>query len=208
MSFTDEGLKSSQARLWQLIEDRSAPGADTEAIDRRIWHLFGEDWAIMFTDLSGFSRRVAEFGIIHFLQVIHEQRKLLLPLVEAHDGLLLKAEGDSFLILFRTTERAVRCGVAMQQACRDVNQGRKPENQVLLCLGIGFGRVLRIGDSDVWGREVNGASKLGEDTAQPYEILLTAAAREALGEPSGYAFEDIGPGSFGGPSNVRLRYDA
>jgi class 3 adenylate cyclase len=206
MSGSDEGLKASEARLWKLVEERCRPGADTAAIDKRIWDLFGEDWAIMFTDLSGFSRRVSEFGIVHFLQTIYEQRKLLLPIVEMHDGLLLKAEGDSFLIMFRTAARAVECGVAMQQACRNINERRKPEEQILLCLGVGYGRVLRIGDADVWGREVNGASKLGEDTAKPYEILLTQAARDAVGERPGYSYEDIGPGSFGGPSNYRLGY--
>ena len=206
MSGHDEGLKASQSRLWKLIEERCRPGADTAAIDKRIWDLFGEDWAIMFTDLSGFSRRVSEFGVVHFLQVIYEQRKLLLPIVEGFDGLLLKEEGDSFMIMFRTAERAVACGIAMQNACSNVNERRKPEEQILLCLGIGYGRVLRIGDSDVWGREVNGASKLGEDTAKPYEILLTSAARIALGDASSYGFEDIGAGSFGGDPNYRLKY--
>src|SRR5215468_10875174 len=93
----DDKLKGSEVRLWSLIEERTRPGVDVEALDARIWDLFGEDWAVMFTDLSGFSRRVAEFGIIHFLQVIYEQKKLLLPIVEAYDGLLLKEEGDSFM---------------------------------------------------------------------------------------------------------------
>jgi hypothetical protein len=55
-----------EEKLWRLIELRAQPNADTAAIDRRIWDLFGERWAVMFTDLSGFSRRVAEFGITHF----------------------------------------------------------------------------------------------------------------------------------------------
>jgi class 3 adenylate cyclase len=161
----------------------------------------------MFTDLSGFSRRTTEFGILHFLQTIYEQRKLLLPIVQRHDGLLLKEEGDSFLIMFRRPERAVECGIAMQRACRNVNERRKPEEQILLCLGIGYGRVLRIGDADVWGREVNGASKLGEDTAKPYEILVTTPVKEALGDKAGFTYEDIGAGSFGGDPNFKLIYE-
>jgi adenylate cyclase len=203
---SEEGLKASQARLWKLVEERCKAGADVSAIDQRIWDLFGEDWAIMFTDLSGFSRRTSEFGIIHFLQIIHEQRKLLLPIVESFDGLLLKQEGDSFMIMFRRADRAVECGVAMQQACKNVNERRKVEEQILLCLGIGYGRVLRIGDEDVWGREVNGASKLGEDTAKPYEILVTSAAKTALGDKGDYTYEDIGAGSFGGDPNYKLGY--
>jgi class 3 adenylate cyclase len=207
MSSHDEGLKASQHRLWKLVEERCQAGANVALLDQRIWDLFGEDWAIMFTDLSGFSRRVSEFGIIHFLQTIHEQRKLLLPIVDSHDGLLLKQEGDSFMIMFRKTDRAIDCAIAMQHACRNVNERRRPEEQILLCLGIGYGRVLRIGDEDVWGREVNGASKLGEDTAKAYEILVTQAAKDAVADKPGLKFEDIGAGSFGGDSNYRVLYE-
>jgi hypothetical protein len=50
-------------RLGSLIEERLKPGADKKAIDARIWDIFGETWSVLFTDLSGFSRHVAEFGI-------------------------------------------------------------------------------------------------------------------------------------------------
>jgi class 3 adenylate cyclase len=190
-----ERLKVSEARLWRLIEERTKPGSDVDEIDRRIWDLFGEEWSVMFTDLSGFSRQVERFGILHFLQVIHEQRKLLLPIVDNFDGLLIKQEGDSFLILFRRPERAVACAQQMQRACALYNERRKPEEQILLCVGIGFGRVLRIGDADVWGKEVNAASKLGEDAAKVHEILVTEAVRKALGEVgNALAFEAAGSG--------------
>jgi adenylate cyclase len=202
----DRDLKVSQSRLWALIEERCNPGADVAVIDQRIWDLFGEEWAVMFTDLSGFSRRVREFGIIHFLQIIHEQRKILLPIVERHDGLLIKEEGDSLLILFRRVERALDCGIAMQRACRQVNERRKAEEQILLCLGIGYGKILRIADTDAWGREVNAASKLGEDTAKASEILVTAAAYEALTEYRGVTFESIGANSLGPEENFRVAY--
>jgi class 3 adenylate cyclase len=202
----DRDLKVSQARLWSLIEQRCQPGADVAAIDRRVWDLFGERWAIMFTDLSGFSRRVAEFGILHFLQIIYEQRKMLLPIVEGHDGLLVKEEGDSLLVLFRRPERALDCGLAMQRACRLVNERRKAEEQILLCLGIGYGDILRIADHDAWGREVNTASKLGEDTAKTGEILVSAAAHEALAERTDVRFESIGATSLGPEQNYRVVY--
>src|SRR3954467_4812288 len=97
----DAQLKGSEVRLWSLVEERCRPGADVAEIDRRIWDLFGEDWAIMFTDLSGFSRQVEAFGILHFLQIIFEQKRLLLPIVADHDGILIKIEADSFLIVFK-----------------------------------------------------------------------------------------------------------
>ena len=81
------GTGASMDRLESLIEERLKPGADTKKIDSRIWDLFGEEWAIMFTDLSGFSRQVAEFGIIHFLQMIYESHRLLVPCIDDHDGI-------------------------------------------------------------------------------------------------------------------------
>lgn len=189
--FTGDDLKGSPARLWGLVEERTRPGADKEAIDRRIDDLFGEQWAVMFTDLAGFSRQVEAFGIIHFLQVIHEQRKLLLPIVASHDGVLIKEEADSFLALFRRPETALDCALAMQRACRGVNEHLLPEEQILLCVGLGYGRILRIGDTDAFGAEVNAASKLGEDTATTFEVLVTGSVREAVGDVEGLSFEPL-----------------
>ncbi len=172
------GASASEDRLEKLIEDRLKPGADKERIDSRIWDLFGETWAIMFTDLSGFSRNVAKFGIIHFLQTIYESERLLIPLIEENDGILLKAEGDSLLVIFRNPDKAVQAAVAMQRQLLQYNTDKTDEEKVLLCVGLGYGPVLRIGDVDVFGHEVNSASKLGEDTAKAYEILVTPAVRE------------------------------
>lgn len=206
MSHSNDDVKGGEARLWSLIEQRTHPMADTAAIDARIWDLFGDTMAVMFTDLTGFSRQVVSFGIIHFLQEIFEQKRLLIPIVADHDGLLLKIEADSFLIVFRRIEKALACAVAMQRACQNLNMRRIPEEQVLLCVGLGYGKVLRIGDVDVYGAEVNAASKLGEDIAKANEILITAEAKTALGEASGFEFSDadvIVPGS---DKNFRVHY--
>lgn len=201
----DDHLKGSASRLWTLVADRMKPGADVSRIDERIWDLFGETWAVMFTDLSGFSRQVEAFGIIHFLQIILEQKRLLLPVVADHDGILVKVEADSLLVIFKRASSALRCAVAMQQACAAHNESKAPEEQVLLCVGIGHGRILRIGDDDVFGAEVNAASKLGEDTARAGEILVTDAARSAV-DVEGVAWEAIDAQVAGSPTNWRLRY--
>ena len=182
---------ASQDRLEKLIAERLAPGADRDAIDARIWALFGETWAVMFTDLSGFSRRVAEFGIIHFLQTIFESQRILVPCIDRHDGILLKSEGDSLLVIFRSARKALECSLAMQRTVRDYNRGRDDADQVLLCVGLGFGEMLRIGDHDVFGAEVNAAAKLGEDTAKAWEILVTGAVAEAGRGVPGISFAPI-----------------
>src|SRR5262245_52322825 len=161
-------LKANEDRFWALIAERKQKGKDA-GVDERIWDLYGVETSVMFTDMAGFSRRVEAFGILEFLQLILEQRDLLLPVIESHDGVLIKEEADSMLVLFRRPKSAIACARAMQARCREVNATRTPENEILLCLGLGHGTVLRIGDVDVFGAEVNAASKLGEDVAGPYE---------------------------------------
>lgn len=182
-------MESPEVRaLWELIEQRIA-GADPAVIDDEIWRRFGGEWAVMMTDLAGFSRQVARFGIVHFLQIIHQQTRALAPIIEQHEGTLVKTEADSMLILFPTATAAVASGIAMQRACHALNRGSQPEDEVLLCIGIGFGRLLRIGDHEVFGHEVNLASKLGEDIAVADEILVTPSAHAACAAIDGVARE-------------------
>ncbi len=202
----DKLLKCSERRLWDLIAERTRPGVDLKALDQRIWDLFGETWAVMFTDLSGFSRQVEKFGILHFLQIIHEHKKLLSPVIHRHDGILIKIEADSLIVIFRRTASAVRCAVEMQKTLREFNRARTPETEILLCVGIGYGDMLRIGDLDVFGREVNAASKLGEDTAKSGEILITKAAVDSAGAMDGVTFEKVDAQVGGSAENYRVGY--
>ena len=187
---------ASEDRLQKLIEERLRDGAEKEEVDRRIWDLFGEEWCIMATDLAGFSRGVAEFGIIHFLQTIFESERILVPVVEQHDGILLKVEGDSFLVIFRNPSKALLAAIEMQRTVRRYNEDKAPEEHVLLGVGLGFGRVLRVGDADVYGNEVNSACILGETYASSYEILVTEAVRERAGDEVEFEpFPHVPPGA-------------
>ncbi len=184
-------VSASEDRLEKLIEERMKAGADKKLIDARIWDLFGEEWCVMFTDLSGFSRNVAQFGIIHFLQTIQESERILIPVIEDHDGILLKVEGDSFLVIFRNVTKGVQAALAMQRILKTYNTDKVPEERVLLCVGLGFGKILRIGDSDVFGSEVNAASKLGEDTAKAWEILVTDGVKQRCSTMDSIMFDEI-----------------
>ena len=183
------GSRASEDRLEKLIEERLKPGVDKARIDKRIWNLFGEKWAVLYTDLSGFSRKVSEFGIIHFLQTIFESHRLLTPVIQHGNGILLKTEGDSLMVMYRSVDDAVRSAIAMQNRCQRHSKSLSDEEKVLLCIGIGFGDVLRIGDQDVYGAEVNAACKLGEDTAKAHEILISKAVADAVSLPDGAHLE-------------------
>jgi len=64
-------------------------------------------------------------------------------------------------------------------AARDNTDWIDPDDHLNMCLGLGFGRVLKLTD-DVFGDEVNLAYKLGEDLAVVAEILVTDLMHAAL----------------------------
>ena len=175
--------RASQDRLERLIEARLEPGADTQAIDERIWKLFGERWAVMFTDLIGFSRNVAEFGIVQFLQTIHISHQLLVPCLERGAGILLKTEGDSMLVIFRRPHDAVHAAIDMQRCLAAYNAARPRAEHVLLGVGIGYGDVLRIGDVEI-------SVQVKAKTKWPIELSvqrLAAIAAVTLGARAGHS---------------------
>ena len=200
------GSNASRERLEKLISERLKSGSNKEDIDKRIWDLFGETWAVMFTDLSGFSRQVAEFGIIHFLQIIHESQVIVVPCIDKYDGIMLKIEGDSMLILYRRPDKALASAIAMQKSAKEYNIGRDETEQMLLCIGLGYGKMLRIGDNDTFGAEVNASSKLGEDIADPWEILVTEQFKNNVTVQS-YTFEKIDEMPPGAKGAYKLIYD-
>ena len=166
--------------LSNLLAQRRKAGADHAAVDAAIFARFGRVHAVMFTDLAGFSRVVEAFGILHFLQLIQESETLFMPLIHEQDGVCIKQEGDSLLVVFDTPQQALATAKAMVRATAAVNPGRAPEDRIEVCIGLGYGTVLRVGDNEVWGAEVNAASKLGEDMAKGGEILATDTLRLAL----------------------------
>jgi class 3 adenylate cyclase len=189
-------------RLIALLEAR-AGSADRQSIDAEIWRSFGEEWYIMATDLSGFSRGVAELGIVPFLQTIHESSRILIPIVEQHGGRLLKMEGDSFLVIFADPNDGVRAAIAMQDAVRRSNDSGR--DAILLGIGLGFGMVLRAADEEVYGNEVNSACVLGETYAKGFDILVTQAVRDAVSGVAFEAFPHVPPGARGA---YRVRYSS
>jgi class 3 adenylate cyclase len=163
MNSFGHNLFNSDKVFIYLLEKRNE--SNKRAIDKKIWDLFGNQYAIVFTDLCGFTKLSSEKGIIESVAKIYYMFKLLFPCVEKHNGILLSTVADSMLVIFKNLNNAVKCSIAMQQiSC---------ENEIELCVGVGYGKILKIGDADVFGAEVNIASKLGEDVANKDEILVS-----------------------------------
>jgi len=139
--------------------------------------------AVVFTDMDDFTRLVALHGILHFLMVFDRLLRVLAPLIRRKRGRLLKVEADSLLITFPDAASACAGVVAVERALALSNRRHPASEHIAFSYGIGHGELLEL-EEDVFGLEVNLASKLGEDRARRHEALLTPAAVDAL--PTGW----------------------
>ncbi|MFN3388379.1 MAG: hypothetical protein ACK40O_05560 [Allosphingosinicella sp.] len=178
--------RNSRAELDRLLGEMIArPHAEAE-IAGEIDRQFGEDRAVMVLDMSGFSRTTQRRGITAFLLMIHQMKTIAEPVVRGHGGLVVKAEADNLFCLFAGAREAVAAARDIVERLDSVNLLLPEERRLHASIGIGQGRILNIDEDDLYGDEVNLASKLGEDIAGRGAILLTEAARAAA-EAAGIA---------------------
>jgi class 3 adenylate cyclase len=185
-------------RLAAFLEHRARCTADhwPELDSGRARELFRRR-AVVFTDTANFTTRTFEYGILHFLMLFERFVPEVERALPAVRGRLVKVEGDSLLLEYERLADACRGVQQIEGMLRRRNRGLPARDQLWFSYGIGWGDVLDLGD-DVFGLEVNLASKLGEDVARPGEALLTPAAVQALPAASRRRLRPYGEVEFGG----------
>jgi len=171
-------MASAGDELRALLRTRNEHPERLAEIDRLIRDRFTRTLSVLVLDMSGFSRLTQRYGIIHFLAMIERMQQLVLPVVSApqYGGRLLKLAADNVYAVFPDAPLALDAAREVQRRLAAANQVLPADWDVHVCVGIGHGDVLAVGDQEVYGSEMNLASKLGEDVGGGGEILLTAAA--------------------------------
>jgi adenylate cyclase len=172
---------SHRRKLERLLDQRNEHPEKLAEIDAQIGAAFQQECAVLVLDMCGFSRLTIRHGIIHYLALIRRMQRTVVPLVEAHDGRVVKTEADNLFATFASVSSALRCANEVHDTLARANAVLPADWDVHVGIGIGFGSLLLIGEDDVWGSEMNLASKLGEDIAEAGEVLLTEAAYERAG---------------------------
>ena len=169
---------TAHAEFDQLIADLSdaVDEEDEGRIRRAIWERFGTTGTAFISDMANFSSTSRSLGITHFLKMIHRKRKIIAPLIEKNGGILLKFDADNCYAFFEDADDALRASEEINAELFRANQDRELDEQIYLSVGIDYGDLLLVGDSDFYGDPVNTSSKLGEDLAIKGETLITERA--------------------------------
>lgn len=175
---------NTRAELTRLLQERNEHPEKAAALDRQIQETFEQTCAVLVLDMSGFSRLTIRYGIIHFLAMVHRMAAIAVPTVEDHQGRVFKQEADNLFAMFPTVSLAVEAAIDILRRFDAVNSILPDEQDLYAGIGIGYGDMLVIGDEDIYGKEMNLASKLGEDLARRGEVLLTEKAFAQISEPA------------------------
>jgi class 3 adenylate cyclase len=168
------GQADFDALIAAFADERDADKA--EVIRQSIWDGFGTEGAVFISDMASFSSTSRKVGVCHFLKLIHRTRQIIEPLVESNNGTLLKFDADNCYAFFENTDDAIKASFEINAAIFKSNVSFDLAEQIYLSVGIDFGRLLLVGDTDFFGDPVNTSSKLGEDLAVRAEVLITERA--------------------------------
>ena len=176
-------------QVWSAAADRNDTATIAD-VENEVAHRYEAQRAILILDLGGFSNISRSIGIIGATALIREVWKVFRPIVTKNGGETVKHEADTLYALISSMTNAVAASLAMEKQlaklAREIRSRRGTASPVFeaLSIGIGFGKVIRIGDArsveEAYGTEVNYAYGAGEETAEHGEILLTQSAKEQL----------------------------
>lgn len=126
--------------------------------------------AVMFTDIKGFSRKMAENETGAF-DLLKKHDALMRVLTTKFGGRVIKSIGDSFMVDFSSAVNAVKCGIEAQKKFHSYNSGKSEFDRIEIRIGIHLGDVIIRGD-DIIGDGVNVASRI-ESITEPTRVCIS-----------------------------------
>ncbi len=151
-------------------------------LEDMIWQKYGTENTVLALDMFGFSLLTRKYGIIHYLSMIRRMQLTVEPIINGHGGRVIKFEADNCFALLPNSLAAVRAAITIQHALAASNILTADELDVHVSIGIDYGKILIVNESDIFGDAVNRACKMGEDIGAAGDILITKEAMEMIPE--------------------------
>lgn len=171
-------MKKLSTLLDKRIEAAKKKPEDIAAVDAQIRKQFEQPLAVLISDMSGFTERSKSQGIESFMASIREMQQIAEPLIKKYKAEWIKADADDLFLVHKDPVALLQLADEWQAAVAKHNDETK--DNMGLSLGLDYGPVLKIGKEDIFGSPVNVASKLGEDTAERGEILVSEGMHAEL----------------------------
>jgi class 3 adenylate cyclase len=135
--------------------------------------------AIMFADISGSTRLFEVLGDSTARVTIADTLELLIKVVHAYQGTVIKTIGDEIMCTFPSADESASAACEMHECLEEVNAERdsdKPE--IKIRIGMHFGPALLEG-GDVFGDAVNVAARMAAQ-AKGGQVITTKTTVDLL----------------------------
>jgi adenylate cyclase len=175
-------VRSEYSELQERFKEWEAASERKKKLKlRQIQARFVYPKVLFASDMSGFSRICKEEGILHFLSLVKIMQSIMLPLLEARGGQLVKVAADNLFVIFDDPKQAVRSAWDCKAAAACFSKGKTANNSIKMSIGIAMGDMWVVEGADVFGDAAHVAFKLGEDISSK-EVLIGPNVYNALGK--------------------------
>lgn len=137
---------------------------------------------ILFSDIVDSTGHAQRRGDVAWKRSVDMHDDVVRSVLATFGGREIDTAGDSFLILFDSAERAIRCGLALIRALAAIG--------IEIRVGVHSGEVI-LADNQVRGVSVHVAARIVPQAA-PGEVLVSGITRELAVGGRGLTFESRG----------------
>lgn len=181
-------VRSEYSELQERFREWETAGDRKKKLKlRQIQARFVFPKVLFCSDMSGFSRICKEEGILHFLSLVKMMQSIMLPLLEARGGVLVKVAADNLFVVFDDPKQAVRAAWDCKTAAKAFSKGKSANDSIKMSIGLAMGDMWVVEGADVFGDAAHVAFKLGEDISSK-EVLVGPNVYSHLG-PNDYIYE-------------------
>lgn len=132
---------------------------------------------IAFSDMEGFTAMTQRLGDAAAHEVIKDHNQIVRKALKRHGGQEVELQGDGFLLAFPDTAQAVRCAIAIQQACA-AHSARDGEEPIRVRIGLHRGTPIQEGDR-FFGITVILAARIASQ-ASGAQVLVSQDVHDAV----------------------------
>ncbi len=157
---------------------------------REIARVAGPDGevTIFFSDIESSTALNSELGDEEWVKLLAAHDRLLHTYVEKHRGLIVKSQGDGYMVVFSTPELALGASLDIQRALSAKRQRSRRLRRTPLRVRIGLHTGTAIEkEGDYFGRNVAMAARVAS-MADGGEILVSTDIADRLIDSSDFVF--------------------
>jgi class 3 adenylate cyclase/CHAT domain-containing protein/tetratricopeptide (TPR) repeat protein len=144
---------------------------ERDRLQKVIEEKFKKEVTILFTDICGYTKYMETKGDISGRNMLQRHNDIVMPVIEQHNGVVIKTIGDAVMATFETPLEAIKSAIGIQKGLFEHNRKTEVSNRIHVKIGINTGDVL-IDDADVFGDAVNVAARIQSEAVED-EILIS-----------------------------------